>query len=66
MFFNSSYSLDDNDQECVEEYGIHAQYNWAAYRCEDNHADACMSAHHADLVHLLQGLMILLEGACMR
>ena len=32
MFFDYPYSLDDNDQQCVEAFGIHSQYNWAAYK----------------------------------
>ena len=46
MFFNTSYSLDANDQECVEKYGIHAQYNWAAYRCGHDHAGVCIQRFH--------------------
>ena len=32
MFYNKPFSLDDNDAECVARWGIHAQYNWAAYK----------------------------------
>lgn len=32
MFFDYPFDLDENDKECVQEYGIHSQYNWAAYK----------------------------------
>ena len=32
MFFDNSFDLDANDKECVQQYGIHSQYNWAAYK----------------------------------
>lgn len=31
MFFSKPYDLDGNDKTCVQTYGIHAQYDWAAY-----------------------------------
>ncbi|DBA69290.1 TPA: hypothetical protein ACH3X2_012961 [Trebouxia sp. C0005] len=31
MFFDFPFDLDANDKECVQQYGIHSQYNWAAY-----------------------------------
>ncbi|KAL0046716.1 hypothetical protein WJX82_008183 [Trebouxia sp. C0006] len=31
MFFDYPFDLDENDKECVQQYGIHSQYNWAAY-----------------------------------
>ena len=32
MFFDYPFDLDANDKECVQQYGIHSQYNWAAYK----------------------------------
>ena len=32
MFFDYPFDLDANDKECVRQYGIHSQYNWAAYK----------------------------------
>ncbi len=32
MFYDAPFSLDGNDEQCVEQCGIHAQYNWAAYK----------------------------------
>ncbi len=32
MFFDYPFDLDENDKECVQQYGIHSQYNWAAYK----------------------------------
>lgn len=32
MFFDFPFDLDANDKECVQQYGIHSQYNWAAYK----------------------------------
>lgn len=31
MFFDYPFDLDANDKACVQQYGIHSQYNWAAY-----------------------------------
>ncbi|KAL0021289.1 hypothetical protein WJX79_009826 [Trebouxia sp. C0005] len=31
MFYDLPFSLDSNDEQCLEQFGIHAQYNWAAY-----------------------------------
>lgn len=30
MFFDYPFDLDANDQKCVQRFGIHSQYNWAA------------------------------------
>ena len=32
MFYDKPFSLDANDQACVDRFGIHVQYNWAAYK----------------------------------
>lgn len=32
MFFDLPFDLDDNDEQCLDQFGIHAQYNWAAYK----------------------------------
>ncbi len=32
MFYDLPFDLDANDDACVEQFGIHAQYNWAAYK----------------------------------
>ncbi len=32
MFFDYPFDVDANDRECVQQYGIHSQYNWAAYK----------------------------------
>ena len=32
MFYDSPFSVDGNDEACVEQFGTHAQYNWAAYK----------------------------------
>ncbi|DBA80617.1 hypothetical protein WJX77_006015 [Trebouxia sp. C0004] len=31
MFFDYPFDLDANDKSCAQQYGIHSQYNWAAY-----------------------------------
>ena len=32
MFYDAPYNLDDNDATCYRQFGIRAQYNWAAYK----------------------------------
>ena len=32
MFFDLPFNLDANDDMCFQRFGIHMQYNWAAYK----------------------------------
>lgn len=32
MFYEAPYSMQAVDEACVMQFGVHSQYNWAAYK----------------------------------
>ncbi len=32
MFYEAPYSVQAEDEACVMQFGVHSQYNWAAYK----------------------------------
>lgn len=32
MFYDVPYSVQAEDEACVMQFGVHSQYNWAAYK----------------------------------
>ncbi len=32
IFYKAPYSMQSEDEACVMQFGVHSQYNWAAYK----------------------------------